>query len=121
MHHTFRFDASRFGDHQALALHLSTHLRDVVEEADIAEPAAEDGATVIWLDIGGDVYRLGMSRDMGAQPGAWSITIEHPEPTFVRRGAGHARHRERFDTLVAAVRTVVLQDPTTHLVAESDD
>jgi hypothetical protein len=121
MLHTFRFDASRFADELALATHVHAHLRDTIEEAEIAEPVREDGATVVWLDVGGDRYRLVASRDMGAQPALWCITIERPEPAFVRRGAGHARHRERFDALVAAVRTMILADAATHLVAESDD
>jgi hypothetical protein len=118
MHHTFRFNAPRFGDAQAFATHLCAGLGDAIEEADVAPPVTEDGATVVWLDIGGDRYRLAVTRDMAAQ---WCTAIEHPEPAFVRRGAGYARHRERFDALVAAVRTLVLQDPTAHLVAESDD
>lgn len=121
MHHTFRFAASRFKDDETLAVHLHARLSGVIEEAEFADPVREDGAIVVWLDVGGDRYRVAMSRDTAAQQAGWHIAIERPEPAFVRRGAGHARHRERFDGLVAATRTIILEDPTSHLIAESDD
>src|SRR5215510_17044 len=112
MHHTFRFAASRFSDGQTLAVHLRAHLLDAIEDAEFVDPVEEAGATVIWLDVGGDPQRIAVARDMGAQPAGWRVMVEHPEPAFVRRGAGYARQRERFDALVAAVRTILLQDPT---------
>jgi hypothetical protein len=121
MHHTFRFAASRFAEPETLAIHLHERLAHAVAEADVAHPVVEDDASVVWLDIGGDRYRVAVTRDMAAQEPLWSVGIEHAEPAFVRRGAGHAHHSARFEALVSAVRGMILEDPTARLVAESDD
>jgi hypothetical protein len=121
MNHTFRFATSKFSDEQNLALWLCAQLREAAEEAEIAEPVADGESRAVWLDFAGDRYRIAVSRDTAAQGTAWRIDIEHQQPAFVRLGEGHARHRVRFDALVAGVRTIILQDTATHLIAESDD
>lgn len=120
MRHQFRLATRHQKDDATFAAWLTEALRDHLADADVSEPVSDAAVHVIWLNIGGTRFELTVERDTTAQD-VWLLTLARDLPTFVPRVASHARDQDRFDALVAAVRTLALSDPTTHLIAERDD
>lgn len=84
-------------------------------EAEIGEPAIEDGAYGFWIDLSGERHRLEARNDSAD----WLVTVERQEPLFVRpREAGR---QARFDAMVATLRAVIVADPSIRLLGEQDD
>jgi hypothetical protein len=120
MRHEFRLATPRHRDSAVYAAWLRDGLRDRLADADVFEPVAEANGHVVWLDIGGARFELSVACDATA-PDVWLIVLAHDLPAFVPRLASHARDQDRFDALVAAVRTLALSDSATHLLSERDD
>jgi len=127
MHHKFRFTASRFNatESEALVARLRDGLIEAASEAEISDPIRQGSGWGFWLDIGGDRYwaYAGAAEGQENKPTdlEWLAGIEGHEPAFVRLHETRARRQERFDGLVAALRTLIAADSGVELLAEEDD
>ena len=116
MHHRFRFTASRFaatGRHAVIAW-LRDGLMNAVPEADIGDETPDSRG--FWLDFAGDRYWIYVSHALGAE---FLVGIEGRQPTFAWTQT--TRRQDRADSLIAALRQVILSDPAHSLLAEEDD
>mgnify|MGYP001183194561 CR=1 FL=1 len=119
MQHAFHVVASRFAADHDLAQWLFAALDAVLEEAEVTRPVQDGEGETIWIDFGGDRYRVAATRDAPAQQPTWRVLVAHAEPTFVR--SRNKRHQARLDALVGTIRTILLTPPDISLIAEHDD
>lgn len=128
MQHTIRIAASRFNapdmpPGRDLAVWLRQGLVDDAQEAEIGEPGAESGNWVVWLDLGGDRYRISVAldRDASTTDPVWNLSVDHHEPVFVRQHEARARQQLRFDALVFRIRQAIVHAPDIQILSESGD
>ena len=116
MHHRFRFTASRFAatEQHALIAWLRDGLIDAVPEADIGDETADGRG--FWLDFAGDRYWIYASHTLGAE---FLAGIEGRKPSFGWTQSN--RPHDRADSLIAALRMVILRDTANSLQSEEDD
>ena len=117
MHHRFRFTAQRFtaaADLSALITFLREGLTHAVPEADI-EDQSGDGRS-FWLNFSGDRYWIYAGHTLGSE---FVVGIEGREATFA--WTQNTRNLNRADSIVAALRSVVLSDSGNSLQSEEDD